>query len=271
MSENLFKKVEELYASGKITEEQKKELLKALGYDSERQQTISQIQVNLRSIGIEIVGVENIDFPKVEQGSLRIRKDESVLIIDEPIGVSTFAKLVVPYKSNLIIKSVSSNISVSSILGFLQIQSVSSDVLVKNVSDRLVISVISGDVELENIFGTLNVNTKSGDIKANGGKVNALIKTYSGDIDINNIEFKDSRLNTFNGDISLNSVKFFGKSFLNTYFGDVTLSLLNSVLVRATSTLGSVNNKSSSKVTESEGEVEIVTKFGDILVEEVDE
>jgi hypothetical protein len=39
--------------------------------------------------------------------------------------------------------------------------------------------------------------------------------------------------------------------------------------VRATSTLGSVNNKSSSKVTESQGEVEIVTKFGDIVVEGV--
>lgn len=267
MSENLFKKIEDLYRSHKITEEEKKALLKALGYSEERQIGTSQLQLNLRSADVEIIGTEDIDFPQFEKGSLRMKEEGGVLIFEEFINGPDFIKIFVPYKSSIYIKTVSSDISVSSILGFLQVQAISSDVKLSNISDRIVVSLISGDTELKEVFGTLNITTKSGDIKLEKGKVNAVFKTYSGDIQANKIDFKDSRFNTFNGDVSLDSVSFFGRNSINTYFGDVTISLANKALVKANSTLGNIVKDISNLVSGADS-VEIETKFGDILIKE---
>ncbi len=267
MSENLYKKIEELYLLGRITKDEKEALLKALDNKEETTNSISQIQINVKLCDLEIVGREDIHYPKFEQGSLKIIRDGNILRLEDCLNFNSVVRILVPFNSNILIKSVSSDISVVSVLGFLQIQSVSSDVQISDVSDRIIISLISGDVETTNLHGKLNITTKSGDIKINKSKVSAVLKTYSGDIVANDTEFNDSRFNTFNGDITLKDALFLNKNSINTYFGDVSIEVIGEVLINASSSMGNVSNKYHASFQETSNELSIDTKFGDIEIE----
>ncbi|BAL80822.1 DUF4097 family beta strand repeat-containing protein [Caldisericum exile] len=268
MSENLYKKIEELYLSGRITEEEKNALLKALEDKEKNVEQISQININIRATDLEIVGKEDIHYPQFGQGSLKMVKNGNTLYLEDSLVSKDFAKILVPYKSNILIKSVSSNISVSSILGFLQIQSVSSDVLIQNVSDRVIVSLISGDVEITNAYGRLDITTKSGDIRINESKIEGILKTYSGDIIASIVEFKNSRFNTFNGDITLRKSRFLNKCAINTYFGDVSVGVAGDVLINAFSSMGSVSSNYRLNSRNVDNELKVETKFGDIDIED---
>jgi len=267
MSENLIRKVEELFLQGKITNEEKEKLLKAI--ELEKELKVREVEIRLRTEDIEIIGKEHLNEIVFEKGYLNITKEKDKVVLEEPIGYSGGSiRLDIPYKSQVRLKSISSDIKIFDIVGFVEVQSVSSDVSLKNISNTIILSLVSGDVDLEKTFGKVNVTTKTGDIRIRDSKISAFLKTYSGDIVGLNTQFENSRFNTFNGDVVFEACSFISENFLNTHFGDVVVKKYSKVFGIEISTLLS-NVKGFEKISQNLNDfIKIETKFGDLVVED---
>lgn len=248
MKEEMIKKVEELFSSGKITEEVKEKLIQEIekieekkGFESKKR--YKEVEFDLIFEDVEIVGKEeqqNIVFEYGREG-VDIEESENKLLIKSKsrgvhinvfgfkIGTEIYTekiKLYIPKNINLIVNDISGNINIKNINGSFKIKGISGNVEIENISGDGYIYTISGDIECNLIKGNFNISSKSGDISFNDSELSGNIKTYSGDIEIKDGNFEKVSISTFSGDCYLKKINFNDSMDIKTMSGDVDISLL---------------------------------------------
>ncbi len=307
MDSSLSDRLEKLLKSGKITEEEKEELEKAIfgssaresahGYASKEEETREEegtresLQlVELRQFfhtDIEVNGGETFAVIKGKEHLTIVRKENAILITPEkPLNrtLGSFLTrireqdkvvLTVPKNTRLKVKAVSSDVEVNGMQGDLSISTVSGDVEVTGTIEvdktpRIEISTISGDVELNGITAELDVKLKSGDLSIHSSKVSGLIKLYSGDVEVSDTEFVSNlAIKTFSGDTELKEVKVKGSVEVETFYGDIDIVVKNRDLsVSAESKRGTVSIDSALK--DAKGHpLKVRTNRGDISIKQI--
>jgi len=268
VNEDIYKRIEEIFSKGKITEQEKERLIKAFLQSEKQFNGVNEIDIRLKTSDIELEGVNDLYDINFEEGYLNITKENQKLILKSTLSEPKRVKVLVPFKTNIRLKSISSDIKISNVLGHVEVQSVSSDVELNNISASVLVSVISGDIKASNIFVKADINTKSGDILVKNSKLNAFLKTYSGDISCIDSEFDSSRFSSFKGDISYENCIFKNENLANTYFGDIKLEKCpDGFNVLGNTVLGEIKGKLQKSLNEKDV-LKVETKFGDILKED---
>ncbi len=300
MDSSLSDRLEKLLKSGKITEEEKEELEKAIfgssaresasGYARKEEETHESLQlVELKQFfhtDIEVNRGETFAVIKGKEHLTIERKENAVLITPKkPLNrtLDSFLTrimeqdkvvLTVPKNTDLKVKAVASDVKVNGMQGDLSISTVSGDVEVTGAIEVdkapfIEISTISGDVELNGITAELRVKLKSGDLSVQSSKVSGLIKLYSGDVEVSDAEFVSSlTIKTFSGDTRLKGVKVKGSVEVETFYGDIGIAVKNSDLsISAESKRGTVSIDSTLK--DAKGHpLKVHTNRGDISIKQ---
>ncbi len=273
MDSSLSDRLEKLLKSGKITEEEKEELEKAIFGSSARESAREAASkeggmreglqlVELKQFfhtDIEVNGGETFAVIKGKEHLTIERKENAIFVTPEKPFNSTLGSfltrireqdkvvLTVPKNARLRVKAVSSDVEVNGMQGDLSISTVSGDVEVTGTIEvdktpRIDISTISGDVELNGITAELDVKLKSGDLSVHSSKVSGIIKLYSGDFEVSDTEFAGNfAIKTFSGDTELKGVKIKGSVEVETFYGDIDITAKNNDLsISAESKRGAV-------------------------------
>lgn len=265
MNEDIYKRIEEIFSKGKITEQEKERLIKAFLQGEKKLDGINEIEIHLKTADIELEGVNDLYDLIFEEGYLNITKENQKLILKSSFSENRKVKVLIPFKTNIRLKSISSDVKISNVLGHVEVQSVSSDIELNNISESVLISVISGDIKASNIFGKADINTKSGDILVKNSKLNAFLKTYSGDISCIDSEFDSSRFTSFKGNMTYENCLFKNENLVKTYFGDIKIkNCPNSFSILGSTVLGEVKGKLQ-RNSNGKDVLKVETKFGDIL------
>jgi len=293
MDNSLSEKLEDLLKKGKITEEEKAELERAI-YGSPQENRYKTQYKQIESVevqqflhtDIEINGGEAFAVIKGEENLQLEQKGNIILITPKSKGIGVLGSflravkegdrivLTVPKNTRLKVKTVSSDIEINGVQGNLHISTVSGDIEIagavqKENKSRIEVSTISGDIKLSKINAELDAKVKSGDFFIWGAKVSGTIKLYSGDIEVLDTEFTDSiSIKTFSGDIELKRASIKGSAKIETFYGDIDITVKNSdVSVCAESKNGTVSIDSALKSGKGYP-LNVRTKKGDISIKQ---
>ncbi len=269
MDDEIKARLNKLVENGKISEKERKELEELIFSESKAE--TYKVADNCRAIrikgtisaDIEIVGKEGRQIKIIEGAdSFSIREEgDTVEIIPTSRsirngrnGVSIHSilngsflrshrlSLVVPKKSNISIKVVSGDISITNIEGNVSAKSVSGDVKIRNINGNVTLLSLSGDIGCRETNGNARIETKSGDISINSCVFGGNLKTYSGDISILESEASKLEMIVYSGDITLRGITVKAPLFVKSIFGDVDLSLKDcSCRIEAKTTSGEID------------------------------
>ena len=298
MDSSLSDKLEKLLKSGKITEEEKAELEKAIFGSSSAEETPQTEKQNIPNHldTVEIRQFLHADIEINEGSAFNIISGKENLVIEQEnntvtikpkrprnnilgsflhtISASEKIVITVPKNTRLKIRAVSSDIRINNVQGDISINTVSGDIeitenaLAENTL-HIDISTISGDLTLQGVNAMLNAKTKSGDLSIKNSKISGTIKLYSGDIKIKKTEFaENTSIKTFSGDIEIDGVAIKGETEIETFHGDIDVAVKNNdVSVYAESKSGDVYIDKALKKT-SGHPLKVVTKRGDIKIKQ---
>ena len=154
----------------------------------------------------------------------------------------------------------SGEISVSTLVGNLDIISTSGDQEIKNIVGDIVCRATSGDLELKEIEGNVSSKTTSGDIEIDNmvGKLKNV--STSGSLEISNSKVY-LNLTASSGDIEGEGIELLGESFFKTTSGNVSIDLRNAPeklsfdLVASSGSLRAGNSKGNKKLLIRKGEI----------------
>jgi len=240
MVDDIQERLERLFKEGKITKEEKDKLLSLL---TEQEQvscrSVCEIELeNLSLSSLQIQGVEGLTNVRVVDGgeNISIKNVLEKLIISSKlteVGVGIFKIrnerklfLQVPKAlKNFKIKLVSSEILIENIESNLNISVVSGDISLKDIKGDVFTSTVSGDVDYEGGKGDMNITTKSGDISVKNFSGSLKLKAYSGDISIENSILEEINVSSYSGDVDISSGEITGTSYINSFFGDVSVDV----------------------------------------------
>ena len=252
MNDEIRARLNKLVESGKISEEERKELEKLIF--SEGKTETHKVADDYRLIKIkgtiatdvEIVGEEGREIKIVEGSDLfSIREEGNTVeiiptshsmrnsrngvnfhfLFNGSFSRSNHLSLIVPKKSNINIKVVSGDISITNIEGDVSAKSVSGDLGLSNVNGKITLISLSGDIECREVNGNATIETKSGDISLNSCILRGNLKTYSGDITLLESEASNLEMTVYSGDVTLRDVSVRASIFIKSIFGDVSLGL----------------------------------------------
>ncbi len=151
----------------------------------------SDIEFKGISGDINIIG-ESRDTTEIQKdGFVRTKEKDNGLKIK---ALSGDIKILSDHNTNLAIKGISGDITITDIVGKIDIESVSGDISGKGLSGSLLVNIVSGDIDFEyQKLDEVNIVSRSGDITLRlpekiETKIN--IETEEGDIDCE-FELKD--------------------------------------------------------------------------------
>lgn len=253
MDEEILRKLDELVRMGRLTEEEKEEMLKEI-LNNEKEEASTKtigggykgIFINVTREDLEIEGCD-IDNIQIEKGVDTVdieEKGEELKIVSKlkVKGVPRFSfsrllatapvlKIKIPKKINITIHTISGDVSVKGITGKLLIKSLSGDTKIEEVEGEIELDSISGDLNLTNVNGVISLHLKSGDITIRNCEVNGSLKTYSGDVYIYKTLIKGLKFNIFSGDIKMYDTLIKGDIKGRTLHGDMNLSIISDDLL----------------------------------------
>jgi len=255
-----------MFQSGKITQEQKELLEKALEQknqqDSENLKITSVIETDKKELHVKLLNedviiqgdsettqvciIEGSDLVEV------IKSDNKIIIQSKKENIGFIRNLInqheiIKQKNGIIIqqratddevvimmpafmisfiKTVSGDIDLKNVQSEISLKSVSGDIRLTNHQGSAVLSSISGDLQIRNHQGSVELVSKSGDIDIEDSEMDGLIKTYSGDITIEDSSVQDLEMAVFSGDIDVLDTKADGEIQCKTFSGDVSAKLL---------------------------------------------
>ena len=152
----------------------------------------------------------------------------------------------VPVGSSIDAGGVSTDFSISGVMGAIDTSSVSGEINVRGGRGLLTIETVSGDIIANEHEGQIDLQSVSGDIAYAGSASEIETQAVSGDIDIRNqAEAKDIETESVSGDISIETgLSKKAQVSLEAVSGDVTLDLTdtNDVTIEAASLNGDIDN-----------------------------
>ncbi len=242
MANEAEEKLEELLKSGKISEDEYKELKKLISNEEQnavrisRLDSVKTVEVRLVSIDVEIKGWDE-DFVKIsegpehlivekEGGAVKIHSKKHVFSLgnilnpkEGPAKITVFA----PKYCGIDVKTVSGDVSISNLSAGVKIKSVSGDFSLAGIKGRVEAITVSGDVKTRECAGELNVETKTGDVLIDNSDISGgFIKTYSGDVSISESEISDINATLYSGDFTMRSSLLRGNASVKAILGDIT-------------------------------------------------
>lgn len=247
MDEEILRKLDELVKMGKLTEEEKEEILKEIldeESDKSSMETFKgnyrRVSINIESQDVEIEG-SDIDNVQIEEGidtvnieekgdELKIMSKLKVRLLphfnfNKFISTIPTLKIKVPKEININIHTISGDVKVKGIKGKLSLKSLSGDTKIEEFEGDIKFDSTSGDLELIKVKGDADFHLKSGDVNIRECKIKGTLKTYSGDVRIEKSLIKGLNFNIFSGDIRARDILIEGDITGKTYHGDMNLSI----------------------------------------------
>lgn len=290
MDNKVLEKLDKLVNEGKITPEEKEELLEAMGIKKETTQASlglpEEIEIQgFKSADLEISGDNSVNCIIIEEGSefIDTKMEGSTLkIYPEFLGRKIFGifgllriKLRMPSSvQEIAIKLVSGDLNIYNMSSRFLISLVSGDVKISQVDGKLNVNAISGDISIDDFNGEAEVVTKSGDIKVGNSKIKGILKTYSGDISLSEAELGEFKLSTYSGDIDIEKADFKGNGEIVTYFGDIEIEgNVNDISLKTETLSGEIYGAKLIEESLNKGkplyEITARTKSGDISLKDI--
>ena len=136
--------------------------------------------------------------------------------------VSVHYELLIPDNAHLRVESVSGDVDIRDIGGFLEVKTVSGDIKIITAKDGVKSKTVSGDIYMVKITGNVDIKTTSGEIEieAINGSIEA--ETVSGDINIGAIK-GSVEAETVSGDIDLEGFSQAEEIEMETISGDISI------------------------------------------------
>ena len=170
----------------------------------------------------------SIDIHQYDNGNIRIiTRHEKTFSFFNSTGASVDYEILLPEKAQIKIKTISGNVNVKEIGGFLNISTVSGEIDVIIARNGIKCSSVSGDIDLRDTTGNAELKTVSGDMSVANIKGSVVAKTVSGDIEIGELlNAEEVVLDTTSGDVDLTSeINTGGVYEIDTFSGDIRLIL----------------------------------------------
>ena len=119
-------------------------------------------------------------------------------------SVSVYYQITVPAKASVRVKSISGDVEVRKIGGFLNVETVSGEIRVRVAENDVRCKSISGDIDLEYIHGDAELESVSGEISIQEIEGSVEAGTVSGDIELEAFSYAEEiEVSSTSGDIEL--------------------------------------------------------------------
>jgi DUF4097 and DUF4098 domain-containing protein YvlB len=119
-------------------------------------------------------------------------------------SVSVHYEIIVPAKASVRVKSISGDVEVRRIGGFLNVETVSGEIRVRVAESNVRCKSTSGDIDLEYITGDAELKSVSGEISIQEIEGSVEAGTVSGDIELEAFSYAEEiEMNSTSGDIEL--------------------------------------------------------------------
>jgi len=138
-------------------------------------------------------------------GNIRIitRHDREFSLF-QPSSVSVYYEIIVPAKASVKVKSISGDVKVRKIGGFLNVETVSGEIEVRVAENDVQCKSISGDIDLEYVNGDAELESISGEISIQEIEGSVEAGTVSGDIELEAFSYAEEiEVSSTSGDIEL--------------------------------------------------------------------
>ncbi|RLD14998.1 MAG: hypothetical protein DRI28_01980 [Caldiserica bacterium] len=247
MDEEILRKLDELVKMGKLTEEEKNEMLKEILSEGDDESSMDalkgkykRISINIERQDLEIEG-SDIDNVQIEEGMDTVNieeKDDELKIMSKLkvkllphfnfnrlISTIPALKIKVPKEIDINIHTISGDVKVKGIKGKLSLKSLSGDTEIEEFEGGIELDSASGDLRLIRVKGDVNFHLKSGDVNIRECEIEGSLKTYSGDVHIEKSLIKGLEFNIFSGDIKMRDALIEGDVKGKSHHGDVDLSI----------------------------------------------
>ncbi|MBL0169991.1 MAG: DUF4097 family beta strand repeat protein [Gemmatimonadaceae bacterium] len=134
--------------------------------------------------------------------------------------------LLVPRGVHLVINGRSADVSVTDVVGGVEVHLQSGDVALDSLGGRVIVETISGDVSVNGNISDLRVTTVGGDVVARGIRGNAEVHTTSGEVSLAVERAEQVVVDAVSGDIEFDgSLSDRARLQFTTHSGDVMLRL----------------------------------------------
>jgi hypothetical protein len=201
-----------------------------------------RLSVRLISEDLYVRGVQGLPAVRVVRGqsAVRTRQNGDLVEVESGLTAGEFhgfsfsfgfgddgdpVELEVPADMPCELKTVSGDITISSLTGDVVVRSVSGSIDASRMTRLTSAQATSGDVRLDECLVDGDIVSKSGDIDIRNSTVRGMIKSYSGDVSVLNAVLNDADVLSFSGDVSLEGVTVQSGARLKTTSGDVTAEL----------------------------------------------
>ena len=138
-------------------------------------------------------------------GNIRIiTKHDREFSLFRSRSVSVHYEIIVPSKASVRVKSISGDVEVRKIGGFLNVETISGEIKVRVAENDVECKSTSGDIDLEYIKGDADLNTVSGEISIQEIEGSVEASTVSGDIEMEAVSHAEEiEVSSTSGDIDL--------------------------------------------------------------------
>ncbi|MBN1831387.1 MAG: DUF4097 family beta strand repeat protein [Deltaproteobacteria bacterium] len=119
-------------------------------------------------------------------------------------AVSVFYEIIVPAKASVRVKSISGNVEVRKIGGFLNVETISGEIRVRLAESNVRCKSTSGDIDMEYIHGDAELESVSGEISIQEIQGSIEAGTVSGDIELDAFSYAEEiEMSSTSGDVKL--------------------------------------------------------------------
>jgi hypothetical protein len=201
-----------------------------------------RLSVRLISEDLYVRGVQGLPAVRVVRGqsAVRTRQNGDLVEVESGLTAGEFhgfsfsfgfggdgdpVELEIPADMSCELKTVSGDITISSLTGDVVVRSVSGSIDASRMTRLTSAQATSGDVRLDECLVDGDIVSKSGDIDIRNSTVRGMIKSYSGDVSVLNAVLNDADVLSFSGDVSLEGVTVQSGARLKTTSGDVSAEL----------------------------------------------
>ena len=161
-------------------------------------------------------------------GNIRIiTKHDREFSLFRSRSVSVHYEIIVPSKASVRVKSISGDVEVRKIGGFLNVETVSGEIKVRVAENDVQCKSTSGDIDLEYIKGDADLNTVSGEISIQEIEGSVEASTVSGDIEMEAVSHAEEiEVSSTSGDIDLRGDLSRGGIYrLDSFSGDTRVAI----------------------------------------------